>query len=165
MENFCIKTLLLIVIVLTYVSFAFVVERWRQKLVDKFETLFLAIFILGISALLTAMLLWYANIANAHDAKRPDLNHWFEELHSSKGPCCSDADGALVKDADWDTIKGSDGIAHYRVRIEGKWIDVPDEAVVREPNLYGQTIVWGSRSWYQNDSTWIIRCFIPGPMT
>jgi hypothetical protein len=165
MENFCIKSTLLIVILLTYVSFVFIIQNWRQSLNDKFETLFMSIFTLGVLVLAATILFWYVNMADAHDAKRPDLNQWFEELHSNKGPCCSDADGALVQDADWDTIKGNDGIVHYRVRIGGQWVDVPDEAVVREPNLYGQTVVWGSRSWYDNVNTWTIRCFIPGSMT
>ena len=31
---------------------------------------------------------------------------------------------------------------HYRVRIEGEWVDVPDEAVITEPNRVGRTMVW-----------------------
>lgn len=116
-------------------------------------------------ALVLGFLLGWVLVVHAHDAKRPDLNQWFEGLKSDKGPCCSDADGALVKDADWDTIKGGDGISHYRVRIDGQWVIVPDEAVIREPNLYGQTVVWGSRSWYQTESTYQIRCFLPGVMS
>jgi len=51
----------------------------------------------------------------------------FESLHSGKGPCCSDADGTALSDVDWETKDG-----HYRVRIEGQWWDVPDEAVITE---------------------------------
>ena len=103
-----------------------------------------------------------------HDASRPDLNQWFEGLHSGKGPCCSDADGALVQDADWDTVKGLDGKSHYRVRIEGAWITIPDDAVINEANRFGKTVVWGypTRGWggFQKDS-YVIRCFMPGSMT
>ena len=38
--------------------------------------------------------------------------------------CCSDADGSVVSDVDWELKDG-----HYRVRLEGQWIDVPDDAV------------------------------------
>jgi hypothetical protein len=65
------------------------------------------------------------------------LKSWFDGLASGKGPCCSDADGTALSDVDWEA---SDG--HYRVRIEGQWIDVPDEAVIKEPNRAGRTMVW-----------------------
>ena len=65
------------------------------------------------------------------------LKPWFDSLKSGKGPCCSDADGNVVKDADWESKDG-----HYRVRIAGEWIDVPDDAVLKQPNLYGATMVW-----------------------
>jgi hypothetical protein len=44
----------------------------------------------------------------------PKMHEWFESLHSGKGPCCSDADGTAVSDADWDTLD-----RHYRVRLKG----------------------------------------------
>jgi len=59
----------------------------------------------------------------------PELKAWFEGLKSGKGPCCSDADGTAVSDVDWQSGNG-----HYRVRLDGEWIDVPDEAVITEPN-------------------------------
>jgi hypothetical protein len=91
------------------------------------------------------------------------LHEWFERLASGKGLCCSFADGYMVEDADWDTKNG-----HYRVRVpkalnskDMVWIDVPDEAVITEPNKAGRTMVWplyiyGALS---------IRCFMPGSMT
>src|ERR1017187_8797876 len=60
------------------------------------------------------------------------LKPWFEKLSSGKGPCCSDADGSVVLDTDWETKDG-----HYRVRIRDKWWDVPAEAVITEPNKVG----------------------------
>ena len=54
------------------------------------------------------------------------LKQWFDSLHSGKGPCCSDADGTALSDVDWEARDG-----HYRVRIEGQWWDVPDEAVIK----------------------------------
>jgi hypothetical protein len=89
-------------------------------------------------------------------AQNPELHRWFESLRSAKGPCCSDADGSAVSDVDWETAGG-----HYRVRIDGEWIDVPDEAVITEPNRIGRTMVWPIRGYLGMT----IRCFMPGSMT
>jgi hypothetical protein len=89
------------------------------------------------------------------------LKGWFESLHSSKGPCCSDADGTALSDVDWDAKDG-----HYRVRVEGQWFDVPDEAVIKEPNRIGRTMVWPV--YYRMIGAPLrvdIRCFMPGSMT
>ena len=89
------------------------------------------------------------------------LHGWFESLHSSKGPCCSDADGMALADVEWEAKDG-----HYRVRIEGKWWDVPDEAVIREPNRAGRTMVWPVYYGSRNETIRVdIRCFMPGTMT
>jgi len=85
------------------------------------------------------------------------LKPWFDHLASGKGLCCSMADGETVSDPDWDSKDG-----HYRVRLEGGWINVPDDAVITEPNRYGRTMVWPVR--YEGGGT-IIRCFMPGSMT
>src|SRR3954467_13424695 len=53
------------------------------------------------------------------------LKGWFDSLKSGRGPCCSDADGFAVSDPDWD-LEGT----HYRVRLDGEWIVVPDDAVI-----------------------------------
>jgi len=92
----------------------------------------------------------------AHDHQHPELDKWFESLKSGKGPCCSDADGSAVSDVDWETT-GS----HYRVRIDGEWIDVPDEAVITEPNRIGRAMVWPIKGYLGIT----IRCFMPGSMT
>ena len=84
------------------------------------------------------------------------LKQWFDSLKSGKGPCCSDADGSAVSDVDWESKGG-----HYRVRIEGEWHDVPEDAVITEPNRVGRTMVWPIKG-YQGLS---IRCFMPGSMT
>jgi hypothetical protein len=84
------------------------------------------------------------------------LKQWFDSLRSGKGPCCSDADGSAVSDVDWESNSG-----HYRVRIDGEWHDVPEDAVITEPNRAGRTMVWPIRG-YQGLS---IRCFMPGSMT
>src|SRR5690348_15995641 len=64
------------------------------------------------------------------------LKEWFESLSSELGPCCSNADGYFVADIDWNSDHG-----HYRVRIDGEWVTVPDRAVVTQPNKTGRTMV------------------------
>ena len=91
------------------------------------------------------------------------LHDWFEHLASGKGLCCSFADGYVVQDADWETND-----RHYRVHAprvansnDGIWVDVPDDAVITEPNRAGRTMVW---PFYSGQGV-SIRCFMPGSMT
>ncbi|WP_373852247.1 hypothetical protein [Bradyrhizobium sp.] len=112
---------------------------------------------LGLTMLVLAAAM---QIARARDpdgryANSP-LKEWFDGLRSGKGPCCSDADGSAVSDVDWESKDG-----HYRVRLDGAWVDVPDEAVVTEPNRVGRAMVWPIKS-YMGVT---IRCFMPGSMT
>jgi hypothetical protein len=65
--------------------------------------------------------------------------------------------GRGVQDVDWDTQEG-----HYRVRIQGEWIVVPDAAVVTEPNRFGPAVVWPYNDRYGNTR---ICCFMPGAGT
>ena len=91
------------------------------------------------------------------------LKSWFDGLKSDKGLCCSFADGVSVEDVDWDTGgKGQDTQSeggHYRVRLNGQWVEVPDAAVVTVPNRFGMAVVW---PYQDNDGVTQIRCFIPG---
>lgn len=99
---------------------------------------------------------------------KAELKAWFDGLRSAKGPCCSDADGSALSDADWDSKDG-----HYRVRvprygyvIDGRpqelvWVEVPEEAVISEPNRVGRTMVWPIYG-YMGVA---VRCFMPGSMT
>jgi hypothetical protein len=110
------------------------------------------------------------HIAAIHQAAARDLDGryansslhgWFEGLRSSKGPCCSDADGTALSDVDWESKDG-----HYRVHIAGQWWDVPDEAVIKEPNRAGRTMVWPVYISPLGGPVRIdIRCFMPGSMT
>jgi hypothetical protein len=93
--------------------------------------------------------------AGAHDHEHPELNGWYASLHSGKGPCCDGSDAKRVDDADWETKD-----SHYRVRIDGEWVDVPNEAVVEGPNRAGRTMVWP----YYMDGHPKARCFMPGSM-
>jgi len=49
--------------------------------------------------------------------------------------------------------------------IEGNWYDVPDDAIINEPNRDGRTIVWPMHVWEGEKLTIAIRCFMPGSMT
>jgi hypothetical protein len=91
------------------------------------------------------------------------LKPWFDKLSSGKGLCCSFADGYAITDADWETKDG-----HFRVRLpelQGsdhfEWVDVPEDAVITEPNLAGRTMVWPT----YRDGKQTVRCFMPGSMT
>lgn len=114
--------------------------------------------------------------AHAHDHNRPDLNGWYHGLHSRGNSWCCDGPGkdALhLSEADWETKDG-----HYRVKIpvnaeafeqalKGKtvdtmWADVPDNAIIDEPNKAGVTLVWPTYGGYMGAQ---VRCFIPGSMT
>jgi hypothetical protein len=112
--------------------------------------------------------LWPLRPAHARDdgkyANSP-LKAWFDQLASQRGLCCSFADGFSLADVDWDvqcaSVAGVEQ-CRYRVRVDGVWLDVPDEAVVTEPNRYGRAVVWP----YQDTSgVTQIRCFMPGAGT
>lgn len=101
--------------------------------------------------------------ASQASARDPDgryanspLKQWFDSLASKKGPCCSDADGVALSDVDWESKNG-----RYRVWLDGKWHDVPDDALITVPNRAGKTMVWPMRGIYGLT----IRCFMPGPMS
>jgi len=47
-----------------------------------------------------------------------------------------------LADVDWESKGG-----HYRVRIDGEWIECPTKAVITEPNRVGRTMVWPLRGY------------------
>jgi hypothetical protein len=109
----------------------------------------------ALAAVLLAEQLAHARDPDGRYTNSP-LHGWFEQLASKKGQCCSDADGMSLSDVDWVSQDG-----HYRVQIRGEWVDVPDDAVITEPNRAGRTMVW---------PTWLdghpqVRCFMPGTMS
>ena len=85
------------------------------------------------------------------------LKEWFDRLASRNGLCCAFADGIGLQDVDCDTQDG-----HYRVRIQGEWLVVPDDAVVTEPNRFGPAVVW---PYTDRFGITRIRCFMPGAGT
>src|SRR6266436_5559552 len=113
------------------------------------------------SALFVLLLLTTATLArdDGRYANSP-LKPWFDSLRSGKGLCCSFADGSVISDVDWESKDG-----HYRVRLEGRWVDVPDDAVITEPNRAGRTMVWPYTADRGTDHPHTeIRCFMPGSM-
>lgn len=104
------------------------------------------------------MVLIFTSMAFAHDHDRPGLGDWYSGLRSGRGPCCDGPgkDATHLESDDWESRDG-----HYRVRIEGKWLDVPDDAVLKEPNKDGRTLVWLWRMMGEPQ----VRCFIPGALT
>jgi hypothetical protein len=111
---------------------------------------------LSIAVLTVVLPLMAVDRAGAHDRQHPELNRWYESLHSGKGPCCDGSEATRLDDADWDMKDG-----HYRVRIDGEWVDVAKEAVVDGPNRAGRAMVWP----YYEDGHPRARCFMPGNMS
>jgi hypothetical protein len=114
---------------------------------------------IGMALACVALLIAAITVApvRGHEHSRPDLDGWFGSLRSGLGPCCGGpkVDATTLDDNDWDAKDG-----HYRVRVEGEWVDVDDEAVLKEPNRAGRTMVWlGFR-----DGKPFVRCFMPGAM-
>jgi hypothetical protein len=96
----------------------------------------------------------------------PKMQMWFQGLRAPGNqvvPCCDLADGKAPEDQDVEYDTQGD---HYRVRIRGKWYVVPDDAVIKQPNLYGRTVVWyyfyNKNEVEGEEPTVIIRCFMPG---
>lgn len=111
------------------------------------------------AATLLGVMTLLATSAQARDDGRyanSPLKPWFESLRSEYGQCCSDADGYVVADVDWESDKG-----RYRVHLDDEWVVVPEGAVITEPNKIGRAIVWK----HYIDGHPRVRCFMPGSMT
>jgi hypothetical protein len=111
-------------------------------------------------ATMAVLLLTILCCSPAHTRWKPEyaqlsieLQRWFMSLRNKKNmSCCADADGYRPTDEDvtWDTHNQK-----YRVKIDGQWVVVDDEAKLDVPNKVGRAIVW-----VRPDKT--IRCFLPG---
>lgn len=102
--------------------------------------------------------LYFLPLLLVHFADRPDLNDWVSHLRAGNGAmCCDFTEAEHLTDVEWDTKDG-----HYRVYLDGHWIDVPDRAVVTVPNKYGPAVVWPSR---YDGKVIDIRCFLPGTLS
>lgn len=114
-------------------------------------------FDLGALATIILFILWFIGAivgrAHAKDDGRyanSDLKQWFDSLQSGKGFCCAQADGH-------ETTYKVIGASYYvpDPKNQGKFLQVPDEALIRRPNLYGRALVWFD---YQGN----VLCFLPG---
>jgi hypothetical protein len=110
--------------------------------------------------LLNDLIVWLSCIT--HDHMRPDLDDWYRSLQSKgAGHCCDKSEAKQLDGSDWDMKDG-----HYLVRFEGSWLDVPDSALVKQPNLVGPALVWiYFYSPMGGKSMPLVRCFMPGTMT
>jgi len=104
-------------------------------------------------------LLLSAPTATAHDLDKtdhnsPEVRDWVTSLKNKNGvACCATADGWKPEEVRWDfDTKG------YKVEIEGKWVDVDEDAVIHGPNKLGHAEVW----YYHVDGLPKVRCFLPG---
>lgn len=83
----------------------------------------------------------------------PAVREWFRSLRNSNGTlCCDEADGHILGDGDWKI----DDFGKYQVRFDGRWFEVPPQAVLTGHNRMGGAIVW-----IMNGH---ILCFFPGAM-
>jgi len=113
-------------------------------------------------AAVLAFMLFPVVAATAHDHARPDLDRWFRQQYSLKGPCCDGEEAHHIADADWDSTC-TDGKCHYRVRLYNKWWDIDDGAIVSGPNLSGTSLVWAVPTRKDDEVVSVfIRCFMPG---
>lgn len=167
------KNLLAASIVLAILFVAWGIETLRDSRPGLFARL--CLWTVGVAIVALALLLGM-HFARAHDHSRAELDGWFTTLKSSKGPCCDRTDTMHLAEIDWVT-QNKPG-SHFRVKVpatkegfaaameggdvaEMTWIDVPDDALVEEPNKAGHALVWPLYGY----GGLTIRCFMPGSMT
>ncbi|MGJ4917040.1 hypothetical protein ACQR10_20425 [Bradyrhizobium sp. HKCCYLRH2060] len=107
-------------------------------------------------AALTIGSLACATVASAFDNGQfdnvpPDIRAWFKSVIAPNGvPCCDISDGHRT------TYDVRDGT--YWVPIEGRWMAVPERAIIRDRgNPIGEAVVWYAH--HRGDI--IISCFVP----
>ncbi len=90
-----------------------------------------------------------------------EIRAWVESLADGKGiPCCATADGTVPDEFTWDI-----GASHYRVKVYGQWVVVPDGAVIKGSNRLGHALVWIAYDdpVFETKPILSVRCFLPGP--
>ena len=97
----------------------------------------------------------FARDLGQYNQVSPKVQQWFRDQRSpaTGGFCCSEADGGEAQE---DIRNG-----HYWATwpaVSPKWYQVPDEVVIKEPNLTGHPVVWT----YYEQGEIKIRCFAPG---
>ena len=137
-------------------------------------TWFEKVFLFGVVATIV-LLMWLVvhltgsrarDLDGEYAKKNPVLHAWFESLRSEEGVCCAEADGIEVADGDWGTDNGSywvmvPGNLSAPLSSEHQRILVPDDALVKVPNIVGKAMVWPM---YQDGHIVVARCFMPGTM-
>jgi hypothetical protein len=95
--------------------------------------------------------------ALAHDHRNPANNEWLKQQRNQNGNlCCDGDDWTRADDLEWSASAG-----RYKVRIGTDWLDVPPEALIREPNKMGHVLVWLR---YLNGQP-VVFCFAPGTLS
>jgi hypothetical protein len=81
----------------------------------------------------------------------PDIRAWFKGVIAPNGvPCCDISDGHRTE---YDFREGA-----YWVPIEGRWMQVPAHAIIRDRgNPVGEAVVW----YVHHRGGIIISCFVP----
>jgi hypothetical protein len=110
---------------------------------------------------------WRAEMAQEFT---PQEQMWFKEQITPGGPqkggrCCDTSDGTYAQE----DIRDGHYWTRYHWRrypgngvfIEGDtdWVEVPDRAVIHEPNRHGAPAVW---YYFTDGPTPQIRCYAPG---
>lgn len=99
-------------------------------------------------------------------AQRNDpKSQWYRNQQSPKtgGNCCSEADAVTV---DEDIRYDAKGVGHYWARWDrsGGWMQVPDDVVIKGPNMNGAPVVWWIYTDNGSEGAISIRCYAPGPL-
>jgi len=121
----------------------------------------------GILAVIAGLVLVSCTAARARDLdgryanSDPATREFFRSQTNRNGVnCCDESDGKRVNDAEWRT-----SATGYEVLINGKWVAVPDHAVLdgrtaRPPGLAGAIVwIWPGT---ENSASPIVTCFLPG---
>src|SRR5712671_350710 len=118
--------------------------------------------LLACAAILIALLWAMTALAHAHFADHeqwaqltPAQRDWLTHQKIPGQPeysCCSVADAEQVEE---DIRDGHYYVCAAACSVDANWTAVPDEAVIRAPNKYGQPVVW----WRFTDGRPIPRCF------
>ena len=106
--------------------------------------------------------------ALAHDHEHPENDEWLRSLTNQiNGSCCDGSDALSINDPDWNTNDDPKTVEDwpYKVRLDGQWILVFKNNVVKQTNKLGIARVWPYKQTDDQGSPvgpWIIRCFLPG---